>query len=185
MAGGCMGMRTVIGGGALLLMGAAIGHFIAGQLESRASRPAVEALAAEPAEGEATGPWVEDAEGARGGRIVVSLTADEREHISGEMLAFLQGVQQIGEASLVGDRETIATVADGLRRDAGSAAGRSIQQKAPEGFTQMSRMLRQDFGAISDMAMTVPMPDVQQALFDTMVKCASCHGSYGVVESAR
>ena len=179
-----MGVKAVLAGAALLMAGGAAGFFAAGALT-----PAADVVASAPASVAVMAPGeaasVDAANGARGGRIIVSFTTDEREHISGEMLAFLQGAQVIGEASLAGDRETIRDVAGSLRRGEGDATGAAIRAKAPEGFTRMSQMLRQDFGAISDMAMTAPMPEVQQALFDAMLKCSSCHGSYGVVESAR
>lgn len=114
------------------------------------------------------------------GRIALYLTAEDRAHVSGEMLAFLEGIQTISAAALDEDRETIRETAEALRR--GNAQGMAVQQKAPEGFRQIGRSLRQDFGAIADMSMTAGMPDIQLTLSDAMMKCSACHNSYKAVE---
>ena len=114
------------------------------------------------------------------GRLALYYTAEDRAHISGEMLAFLQGVQAISSAVVDEDRETIQATAEALRR--GDGQGMGVQMKSPEGFRQIGRSLRQDFGAIADMAGTASMPEVQIALSDAMTKCAACHGSYKAVE---
>ncbi len=114
------------------------------------------------------------------GRLALYYTADDRAHISGEMLGFLQGLQTISMAVAEEDRETIRDAAGALRR--GGGQGQAVQQKSPEGFRMIGRSLRQDFGTISDMAMTADMDDLQLAVSDAMGKCAACHGSYKAVE---
>ena len=114
------------------------------------------------------------------GRLALYYTADERAHISEEMLAFLQGVQTLNSAVVDGDRETIQVTADSLRR--GNGQGRGVQMKSPEGFRRIGQSLRQDFGAIADMSMTASLPDIQEALGNAMTKCVACHGSYKAVE---
>ena len=114
------------------------------------------------------------------GRLALYFTAADRAHISEEMLAFLQGVQVIGAATLEDDRETIRDTAGALRM--GNGQGQGVQAKSPDGFRQIGRSLRQDFGAIADMSMTAPMQDIQLTLSDAMTKCAACHGTYKAVE---
>jgi hypothetical protein len=114
------------------------------------------------------------------GRIALYFTADDRAHISAEMLGFLQGLQTISAATAEADRETIRDTAGALRR--GDGQGQAVQQKSPEGFRVIGRSLRQDFGAISDMAMTADMEEIQLFVSDAMGKCAACHGSYKAVE---
>ena len=104
-------------------------------------------------------------------RIAIALLPEERLHVRGEMLDFLRSVQAISDATLVEDRATISEVAGALRRDDGS--GRAIQQKVPEGFREISRGLRGDFGAIADMAYTASMPEIQRALSDSLTRCAA------------
>ena len=116
------------------------------------------------------------------GRIALYFTADDRAHVSGQMLAFLQGVQTISAAVAEEDRETIRETADALRLGSGDGRGQAVQMKAPEGFRTIGRSLRQDFGAIADMSATAGMPEIELTLSDAMTKCAACHGSYKVAE---
>lgn len=114
------------------------------------------------------------------GRLALYFTADDRAHVSGEMLAFLQGVQAISAAVAEEDRETIRETAGALRM--GQGQGQAVQMKAPEGFRTIGRSLRQDFGVIADMSMAAEMPEIELTLSDAMTKCMACHGSYKVVE---
>ncbi|MEZ5998156.1 MAG: hypothetical protein R3B98_05630 [Hyphomonas sp.] len=114
------------------------------------------------------------------GRIALYFTADDRAHVSAEMLGFLQGIQTLSGAIAAEDRETIHEAADALRR--GDGTGQAVQQKAPEGFRTIGRSLRQDFGAIADMAETAGMPEILDVLAGAQSKCVSCHGSFKAVE---
>ena len=114
------------------------------------------------------------------GRTALYYTADDRAHISSEMLGFLQGLQTINGAIAEEDRETLRDAAAALRR--GNGQGMAVQMKSPEGFRTIGRSLRDDFGAIADMSMTADMADIQRAVSGAMTKCMACHGSYQVVE---
>ena len=114
------------------------------------------------------------------GRIALYYTADDRAHISAEMLGFLQGLQTISGAIADEDRETIRDAAGALRR--GNGQGQAVQLKSPEGFRVLGRSLRQDFSDISDMAMTAEMDEIQLAVSSAMGKCVACHGSFKAVE---
>ena len=57
------------------------------------------------------------------GRIALYYTADDRAHISTEMLGFLQGLQTISGAIADEDRETIRDAAGALRRLASCCFG--------------------------------------------------------------
>jgi hypothetical protein len=114
------------------------------------------------------------------GRLALYFTADDRAHISAEMLGFLQGLQTIEAAIAEEDRETIRDVAAGLRR--GNGQGQAVQANAPDGFRSIGQSMRQDFGDISGIAMTAEMDEIQLSVSGIMGKCAACHGSYKVVE---
>ncbi|MCA8892860.1 MAG: hypothetical protein KDA56_13820 [Hyphomonas sp.] len=114
------------------------------------------------------------------GRIALYYTADDRAHISTEMLGFLQGLQTISAAIAEEDRETIRDTAGALRR--GNGQGQAVQMKSPEGFRVLGRSLRQDFSDISDMAMTSEMDEIQLVVSSAMGKCSACHGSFKAVE---
>lgn len=114
------------------------------------------------------------------GRSAIEFTNAERQHIRGEMLGFLNGSQSILAASLTGDRKTIESVAGGLAKGKGNALGQSIKQKSPPEFTELSKGLRQSFGAIAKSANTASMSEIQTNLNDGMQKCAACHSSYKV-----
>ena len=114
------------------------------------------------------------------GRIALYYTAEDRMHLSAEMLGFLQGLQTISGAIADEDRETIRDAAGALRR--GNGQGQAVQLKSPEGFRVLGRSLRQDFSDISDMAMTAEMDEIQLAVSGAMGKCVACHGSFKAVE---
>ncbi|MEZ5954697.1 MAG: hypothetical protein R3C13_10390 [Hyphomonas sp.] len=114
------------------------------------------------------------------GRIALYFNADDRAHVSAEMLGFLQGLQAISGAVAAEDREAIRAAADALRR--GDGTGQGVQQKAPEGFRTIGRSLRGDFGAIADMAETAEMTDILEALAGAESKCMACHGTFKAVE---
>ncbi|RAN39916.1 hypothetical protein [Hyphomonas sp. GM-8P] len=114
------------------------------------------------------------------GRLALYFTADDRSHVSAEMLGFLQGLEAIETAIAEEDRQTIRDVTDGLRR--GNGQGQAVQAKAPDGFRAIGQSMRQDFSDISGMAMTAEMGEIQLAVSGIMGKCAACHGSYKVVE---
>lgn len=116
-------------------------------------------------------------------RLAIRLTPDERAHVRGEMLEFLNGVAVISDAAVAGDREAIAETADALKR--GDGGGETIRQKVPEGFRLMSRDLRQGFAGISEMAATADMENIQRATAETLHRCAACHGSYRVIPQSR
>lgn len=114
------------------------------------------------------------------GRLALYFTAADRAHVSAEMLGFLEGLQVIEAAIAEEDRETIHDMAGSLRR--GNVQGQAVQAKAPEGFRAIGQSMRQDFGDISDMAMTAEMDEILLAVSAIMGKCAACHGSYKAVE---
>lgn len=119
-------------------------------------------------------------ERAADGRLAVYYTSADRAHISREMLAFLQGVQTVSSATLDEDRQTIRITAEALRR--GDGQGMAVQMKSPDGFRQIGRALREDFGLIADMAESQSMMEIQIALGNAMTKCVACHGSYKAIE---
>ncbi len=165
-------MSKLLSATGLLAAGAAIGSAVAYIVLHEPETPT--SLQPAPASEEARPERTAD------GRIILYLDHGEQTHISAEMRAFLQGLQTLHEAALNEDRPLLKSTAESLRR--GDGAGRTIQQKAPEGFRRIGQSLRQDFGVISDMAMTAPLPEIQQSLNETMYKCIACHGSYAAVE---
>jgi len=112
-------------------------------------------------------------------RIAIYLNQDEQFHVRDEMLGFLNGLAEINEGILAEDRELIRQVADRLR--VGDGSGRSIRQKAPEGFVQISRALRTDFGSIADTAMDADFDELQALTSSTLYRCSACHGTYRVI----
>jgi len=160
-------MKTIVTGLAALGLGVLIGagamHQFGGP--SEAQPPATDTYGT-------AAPVVDE-------RIAIPLLPEERLHVRGEMLKFLNGVQAISDATLRQDRETIGDVAGSLRR--GDGSGRSIRQKVPDGFREISRGLRRDFGTIADMADTASMPEIQRALTDSLSRCSACHGTYRAV----
>jgi hypothetical protein len=148
-----------------LLMGIGLMRFVSTQND-------LTELAAETARPERT----ED------GRLALYYTATDRGHISTEMLGFLQSLQTLSAAVADEDRETIRDTAGALRR--GNGQGQAVQMKSPEGFRAFGFALRQDFSAISDMAMTADMTEIELAISGATSKCVACHGTYKAVEVA-
>ena len=112
-------------------------------------------------------------------RIAVYLNQKENAHVREEMLGFLIGLAEINEGILTEDREHIRRSAEELR--AGDGSGRSIRQKAPEGFVQFSRALRTDFGTIADTAMDADFDELQALTSNTLYRCSACHSTYQVL----
>lgn len=116
------------------------------------------------------------------GRIAVSLKAEERAHVRGEMLAFLQGIQTATYAIAESDRPLLGETAVDLSKGAGDPTGQTIRQKVPPTFREMSQSVRREFGVLANMAEEASFPELQQQLSTVMNGCVACHGSYGVVE---
>ncbi len=112
-------------------------------------------------------------------RIAIYLNQDENAHVREEMLGFLSGLAEINEGILAEDRELIRQSADRLR--VGDGSGRSMRQKAPEGFVQISRALRTDFGTIADTAMDAEFDELQALTSNTLYRCSACHSTYQVL----
>lgn len=111
-------------------------------------------------------------------RVAITLTQSERNHVRMQMIAFLSGMSTISDATLQGDRETIRETADALSRADGS--GQAIGRKAPEGFRQISRGLRQDFADMAEMSINADMAEIQLKQVEVLYRCSACHGSYRV-----
>jgi hypothetical protein len=118
------------------------------------------------------------------GRLAIYLSPDEQDHISAEMLDFLRGVQTITYGFAEQDRALIGETAAHLSKGAGDPIGRSIRQKVPTSFRQLSQELRGEFGTLADMSANAPLNDLQYQFSNTTSRCAACHGSYSVVETS-
>lgn len=119
------------------------------------------------------------------GRIVIALTPDQRDHISGEMLTLLGGIQELTAALSDDDRAYIKEVAAELSVGVGGPVGESIRETVPVPFRQLSQGLRQDFATLAQNAETAELEDLQRHLSDTMGRCVACHTTYSVVEAGR
>lgn len=116
------------------------------------------------------------------GRLAIYLTPDEQDHISAEMLAFLQGVHAISAGFAEDDRLLIKETALDLSQGAGDGMGRAMREKLPGPFRQLGQELRGDFAALATDADSLAAPELQQAFSDALGRCVACHGSYSVVE---
>jgi mono/diheme cytochrome c family protein len=122
------------------------------------------------------------AERTEDGRLAVYLTAEERAHVREEMIAFLQGVQTASYALADSNRDVLRETAQDLSKGAGEPIGRTILQKVPAPFREMSQTVRREFGALADMADEAPVAELQLQFSTILSGCAACHGSYAVVE---
>lgn len=116
-------------------------------------------------------------------RIVLRLNAEQRAHISTEMLDFLEGLQTLSYALAEEDRVLIETTASELSHGAGKPIGRSILKTVPPAFRQTARGLRTSFSELSDAAEHAPLADLQLQVSTIIAHCSACHSAYAVVPS--
>ena len=119
---------------------------------------------------------------AQDGRLLVFLSAPERAHVRQEMLAFLQGVQTVSYTIADADRDLLEVTASRLSRGAGDPVGKTMRQKVPPPFREMSQNVRREFGTLATMADEASFVDLQLQLSATLSGCSACHGSYSVAE---
>ena len=98
------------------------------------------------------------------------------------MIAFLQGLQTASYALADSDRDLLLETAQDISKGAGEPIGRTIRQKVPAPFREMSQTVRHEFGALADMANEAPVGNLQLQFSTILSGCAACHGSYAVVE---
>ncbi|MAP96195.1 MAG: hypothetical protein CMK07_14710 [Ponticaulis sp.] len=60
----------------------------------------------------------------------------------------------------------------------GKMGGMGMMRDAPDEFFEYARPLRQNFKAISEMAPTADMKDIQRALSENLLNCVACHDTF-------
>jgi hypothetical protein len=113
-------------------------------------------------------------------RVVVPLTADEREHVLGEMRDFLAALQGVTDGLA---RDDFGAVAAAARKvGAGSEAGRmppAIAKKLPLEFRQLARATHEQFDVLA--ADATGRRDARHTLAQTsalMQRCNACHAVF-------
>ncbi len=164
--------------------GSAVTFALAGKAETQiTSRDAQAPTVGDAASTQLDAPSADRPERTVDGRLAIYIGAEERAHVRTQMLGFLSGLQVLNAAALDEDRATIRSVALDLAQGEQSPVAASLRAKTPDGFRQISKALREDFGSIAKAADTAPMYEIQQLLSDTMSKCTACHGTYAVTET--
>ena len=112
------------------------------------------------------------------GRTSVLLAPNERNKVLGEMRGLLEGVQQIVEASVQGDMETVTVVASSLGMAAASGEDPQMIRKLPLEFKTLGMATHAAFDDLADTARVGSADDVLQELSVLMLNCTACHGGY-------
>lgn len=110
----------------------------------------------------------------------------ESAFIRAQMVAYLVDLQSLNAGLAEGDRAWLQEIAGRhLQPDDPAGHGQSVRSKAPDGFRQISRSLRREFRALSEISGEAPIPDLQQQLSDLTSHCVACHASYAVSVTAQ
>jgi hypothetical protein len=113
------------------------------------------------------------------GRIIVSLTPEQRLHVLEEMNQFLLSTREIIDGVASNDRELIqSAVTDGL----GRGQGQGLMKSAfPPEFKQMGSAMKQELRKI-DMLSKDGADDaaILDQLSSTLMHCQSCHVTYQI-----
>ncbi|MGE5793879.1 MAG: hypothetical protein ACM36B_14380 [Bacteroidota bacterium] len=113
-------------------------------------------------------------------RAVVPLTADEREHVLGEMRDFLAALQGMTDGLARNDFGAVAAAA--RKVGAGSEAGRmppEIAKKLPPEFRRLAKATHDGFDVVA--ADAAARRDAQHTLAQTsalMQRCIACHAVF-------
>jgi hypothetical protein len=113
-------------------------------------------------------------------RAVVPLTADEREHVLGEMRDFLAALQGVTDGLARNDFGAVAAAA--RKVGAGSEAGRmppEIAKKLPPEFRRLAKATHDGFDALA--ADAAARRDARHSLAQTsalMQRCNACHAAF-------
>lgn len=119
------------------------------------------------------------------GRIIVSLTPEQRLHVLEEMNQFLLSTQEIVEGLSSDDPELVqSAVADGLGRGEGQGQGQGqglMKGALPPEFRQMGAAMKLELKKID----TLSKDGAENALIldqlsSTLMYCQSCHTSYQI-----
>ena len=114
-------------------------------------------------------------------REVLVLTPMQREHVLGEMLALLSGVQKILGALAEDDMNAVADIARPLGRSMAGKAEDHLKGVLPEHFMQLGMAAHEDFDTIAALAESgADSKAVLGALSRSMNKCQACHANYQI-----
>lgn len=130
------------------------------------------------------------------GRIIVTLTPEQRLHVLEEMNQFLLSTQEIVEGVAANDPQLVqSAVSDGLGRSEGQGQGQEQGQGQGQGlmkgalppeFRQMGAAMKLELKKID----TLSKDGAENALIldqlsSTLIHCQSCHGSYQIQLAAQ
>ena len=112
-------------------------------------------------------------------RTAIWLNDAERSAILAEMRQFLSASQSILQATLNDDMEQVEQTARAVGLKQARGVPKTLQEKLPQGFTQLGPQVHIGFEEIADEAAT--MGDTQvilQRLAEVQKLCIQCHAIY-------
>lgn len=126
----------------------------------------------------ATGVWAADGLPSVDNRVVIPVSAKERENTLYEMRTMLHGMFNIHNALSRNDMKGVATAA----RSMSPLIGRippSVRERLPTEFLEMGNALRETWESIArDAEQKQSIPHTQAQLAEVMAYCSGCHDSF-------
>lgn len=111
-------------------------------------------------------------------RVPIKVTSKERNQVLYEMRAFLQGMHNIHHALADNDMKAVAVAAKPLGPML-HRIPRSLRERLPEEFLEMSIAMRELFDVIARDAETQKDPrHTLDQMAEAMSYCAGCHDTY-------
>lgn len=121
--------------------------------------------------------------GGSDGRVVVILTAGERNQVLAEMRSMLEAIAAITGAIGRGDRVAIAKAAEPVGTVAMAADSPAVLGKLPLGMKTAGLAVHQGFDALAAAAAAgTPTERLLGMLSDQLTVCAGCHASYRLAD---
>ncbi len=113
------------------------------------------------------------------GRIVVLLSADERNKVLGEMRGLLETVKIVVEASVAGDMARVSQASTAAGMVAAEGESPALIGKLPLAFMRLGMGTHEGFDDLAETAASADDPMVVlDELSGLMNNCTACHADY-------
>lgn len=119
-------------------------------------------------------------------RAVITLSAQQRDALLGEMRGLLTGMQSIMDAATNMDVGKIRTVAKASGAGAMAAQDSSYDQALPSDFRKLEAETRAQFDALSEAVRGFTARDTTLSYLSRISQgCVGCHGKYKLAPAAK
>ncbi len=118
------------------------------------------------------------------GRTPILMSADEKEHVLGEMRGLLEAVQAIVEGIVEEDLASVAENAHAVGMSSTGGETAALIAKLPLEFKQLGMGTHQAFDDLGNEATDMGDADIVLSMLgDLLLNCTACHQMYRVGEA--